>query len=140
MLRVSLAALALLGCSPSLEEQAAGTWAVDPAPWLADPELAAASAPARAALDPIVRGMVRETRFVFEPGRCVRRVAGRERVHRCVTEGVERAALVLRETAPDGAVDWIRLRPDGDRMRMTRGPRTLPLVRVGSDPPGAEKR
>lgn len=140
MWRASLVALALLGCSPSLEEQARGVWAVDPAAWLADPDLAGVGGSARAALDPIARGMVGETRFVFEPGRCVRRIAGRERVHRCVAEGVERGALVLRATAPDGAVDWIRLRPYGDRMGMTRGARTLPLVRVGSGAQGAPGR
>lgn len=136
-LALALAAL-LLGCAPALEEQVAGTWEIDADAWLADPSLAALPADVRASLDAIARGMTEETRFAFEPDRCVRIVAGRIRTSPCVADGREKGALVLRETAPDGGIDWIRLWPEGDRMRMQRGSRTLPLRRADAAEAGPD--
>ena len=56
----------MLGCAPTLEEQVAGTWAVDADAWLADPSLRALPAEVRRSLDPIARSMVAEARFTFD--------------------------------------------------------------------------
>lgn len=131
-------AASMLGCAPTLEEQVAGTWAVDADAWLADPSLRALPAEVRRSLDPIARSMVAEARFTFESDRCARIVAGRIRAVSCVADGQEKGALVLRETAPDGLVDWIRLWPEGDRMRMIQGSQSLPLRRADAAEAGPD--
>lgn len=138
---VLAAALALTACGPPGDAPLRGTWRVDAAGWLADPTLAEAAPAARAALESIARGLVDDLRFTFDGQRCVRRVAGREEVHRCVFEAVDRGVVVLRATAPDGGVHFVRARPEGDRLALEWRGRRLPLARVapGAGPAEAPK-
>lgn len=132
-----IAVVTLLGCGPEPEERIAGRWTVDSARWLADESLAELPEATRASLEPLATGLVADTRFVFEEGRCQQTVAGRTTSLACRVHSAERGTVVLRATTADGAVEWLRITPDGSDPRIEWGGRTLP-VRRAPPPQGPE--
>ncbi len=132
---------ALAGCGPDPEAQIAGRWAVDTERWLADERLAELPSTTRATLGSLAGGLVADLHFSFGDGQCRRTVAGRTLSLPCRVHTAERGTVVLRATAADGVVEWLRITPAGPAPRLEWGGRTLPIRRqaAGSDVDGPQK-